>query len=435
MNKLMILAVITAGVLIGAGIYIVYDFDDTKISDDNNLNDEPFEPVNDTNGNTSFTGYTNDSVVNAMNNFSFNLYNKLFSNEENVFYSPYSVFTALAMTYEGAVGDTALDMAKVLGIPNNNETVLKTIKSLYEYLNQNDFYNISTANALWIRENFKLLESYIDTIVNYYGGEASEIDFSNPEEASEIINLWVENHTNGLIEDLVPPNAIDPFYTYLILTNAIHFKGTWETRFEVDNTTNRSFYLPDGEEIKVPTMSIVNTNNTFNYTETDELQLLELPYTGKDMSMIILLPKNGYNLSTVRNSFNNENLSSWQESFNETELDIYLPKFKIETTYGMVDYLQVLGMNKPFSDSADFSNITDEADLFISDVIHKAYIEVDEEGTEAAAATAVIMATTSVDPNQPERIEFRADQPFTFLIQQKTTGNILFMGNVINPLD
>ncbi len=433
MNKLVLLAIITAGVLVAAGTYSVFDFNEKKDDNDNPLGPNPRDN-NETGENTSFSGYYNNSVVNAMNNFSFDLYKQLFVSDENVFYSPYSVFTALSMTYEGAVGDTASDMANVLGIKNNNETVLKAMKSLYKYFNQNGSYNISTANALWVRENFELLQNYLEKIQNYYGGNASEVDFSNQTQAANIINSWVENHTNGLIEDLVPASVIDPIYTYLILTNAIYFKGIWEVKFDPDNTTDQSFYPSNEEEIQVPTMTMVDTDDTFNYTSTDELQVLELPYKGDDLSMIILLPKEGYTISNVKDILSIENLSSWKDAFTENELDIYLPKFKMETKYELKQYLQSIGMTKPFMHSADFSNISNNTDLFIDLVIHKAYIDVDENGTEAAAATAVVIRTTSVE-DPPERIEFRADHPFTFLIQQKTTGNILFMGNVVNPLE
>jgi len=433
MNKLVLLAIVTAGVLVAAGAYTVFDFEEK--SGNKNLPVGPNTPNNnETSENTSFSGYYNNSVVNAMNNFSFDLYKQLFVSDENVFYSPYSVFTALAMTYEGAVGDTAVEMGNVLGIRNNNETVLKAMKCLYEYFNQNESYNISTANALWVRENFELLQTYLEKIQNYYGGNASEVDFSNPTEAANIINSWVENHTNGLIKDLVPSEVIDPIYTYLILTNAIYFKGIWEVKFDPDNTSDQSFYLSTEEKIQVPTMTLVDTDDTFNYTSTDELQILELPYKGGDLSMIMLLPKEGYNISDVKDFLSIENLSGWKDSFTATELDIYLPKFKMETKYELKQYLQNIGMNKPFAGSADFSNISNVTDLFIDEVIHKAYIDVDENGTEAAAATAAVMKTTSIE-DPPERIEFRADHPFTFLIQQKTTGNILFMGNVVNPVD
>lgn len=434
MNKLIFLAILTAAVLVSAGVYTVFDFEEPSNNDDikKPLGPNPPGPVVN-NENMSFTGFSNGSVVDAMNRFSFDLYKELFSSDENVFYSPYSVFTALAMTYEGAVGDTADDMGKVLGVQNNNETVLKTMKSLYEYLNQNGSYNISTANALWIRENLELLHKYSERIENYYGGIASEVDFTDPQKASDIINNWVENNTNGLIKDLVPPGVIDPIYTYLILTNAIYFKGIWDVKFDPDNTTNMSFNTSEDGEIQVPTMSIVDTDETFNYTETDELQILELPYSGGDLSMILLLPKEGCNLSYATKFYNVENLSNWNALFSKTELDIYLPKFKIETKYELKNYLQALGMNEAFQYNADFTNISNETNLFIDEVIHKAYIDVDENGTEAAAATAAVMKTTSIE--QPERTEFIVDHPFTFMIQQKTTGNILFMGNVVNPIE
>ena len=338
------------------------------------------------------------------------------------------------MTYEGARNNTADEMESVLNIEQDNESFHQYMKSLYEYLNENADYNISTANALWVRENFELLEEYIDTIETYYGGISSEVDFSKPEEAAEIINQWVENQTNNLIKDLVPSDVIDPVLTMLILTNAIYFKGTWQIKFDEVNTTDKDFTDYEGNLIRVPTMRLTGTENKFNYTETEDLQILELPYTGNEISMTILLPKEGVELSDVINSIDKDSISEWIDSMYETEVDIYLPKFKFETSYGLNDYLIELGMKDAFSSFADFSGIDGRPDLFISDVLHKAFINVSEEGTEAAAATAVVINLKSIDGGGSSRLEFNADHPFLFLIQHKETGTILFLGSIGNPL-
>jgi serpin B len=371
----------------------------------------------------------------AVNSFAFDFFKGLNKESEgNLFISPYSIFTALAMTYEGARNETAEEMASVLNIEQDNDSFHQYMKGLYEYLNENAEYNISTANAMWVRENFELLQDYIDVIQNFYSGEASVVDFSNPVKASDLINSWIENKTNNLIKDLISPSAINPALTMLVLTNAIYFKGIWQTQFDEVNTTDRDFVVSDGNNVTVPTMRLTQTEDIFNYTETEDLQILELPYTGDGVSMVILLPKDGVDMADVINSIDEESYSNWIDSLNESYVDIYLPKFKFETSYLLNDYLIDLGMQNAFSGQADFSGIDGRPDLSIDSVIHKAFIEVNEEGTEAAAATAVIMTLTiNGHDTDDSRIVFDCDHPFLFLIQHKDTGTILFLGSVNNP--
>ena len=395
----------------------------------NDISEEKQESDNDDNsivvGNIS-------SFDEAVNVFGFNMFKQLnYENDGNIFFSPYSVFTALAMTYEGAKGVTADEMSSVLSVEQDNESLHYYMKSLYEFLNnENDDYNISTANALWVKENLQLLDDYLKVIWDYYGGDATDVDFNNPQEAAGIINQWVENNTNGLIKDLITESAISPL-TALILTNAIYFKGVWKVQFDPENTTDKDFEISSGNSVKVSTMNLIETEDVFNYTETDDLQILELPYTGNDLSMIILLPKNN-DLSDIIDLIDNDKLSEWKESMSEISLDIYLPKFKVETSYSLKDTLKQLGMEDPFTLSADFSGITGGKDLFISNVVHKAFVEVNEEGTEAAAATAVIMDLTAVNGDS-SRIVFDCDHPFMYLIQHKETGTILFLGSISDP--
>ncbi len=410
------LIIISAAVLVA----IIQNQPDSNIIDEDIIpDDDKPTPV----GNLTFPY--------AVNTFAFDFFRKLYEvNEGNLFISPYSIFTALAMTYEGAKGDTANEMADVLSVEQDNKSFHNYMKNLYEELNvKNTDYNISTANALWVKENLEPLESYLNVIQDYYGGDATEVDYSNPTKSAKIINQWVENQTNGLIKDLITESAIGPL-TALILTNAIYFKGIWKTQFDPVNTTDRTFEITVEDSAEVPTMSLVDTEDVFNYTETDKLQILELPYTGNDISMIILLPKEN-DLSSMIDSIGSSEFSKWTNSMVETEVDIYLPKFKIETSYTLNDYLQKLGMNIPFTSSADFTGIIGSGGLFISQVLHKAFIEVNEEGTEAAAATAVIMTLTA--NGEESRIVFDCDHPFMYLIQHKKTGTILFMGLISDP--
>ena len=418
-----IASIVVAFIVISAAVFVVLLQNQSGsdiINEDVTSDDEELTPVGDL------------PFHEAVNAFAFDIFREVHEgNEGNLFISPYSIFTALAMTYEGARGETADEMATVLSVEQDNESFHTYMKNLYEVLNtKNEEYNISTANALWVKENLQLLEVYLNVIQEYYGGDAAEVDYSNPTEAAAIINQWVENQTNGLIKDLITADAINPL-TALILTNAIYFKGIWKTQFDPVNTTNRTFEISAGTSVETPTMSLIDTEDVFNYAETDDLQILELPYTGDDISMIILLPKNN-DLSSTIDTIDSDMFSEWTESMVETKVDIYLPKFKVETSYTLKNYLIELGMNIPFTSSADFSGITGGKDLFISQVIHKAFIDVNEEGTEAAAATAVIMEFTSNGGSS--RIVFNCNHPFIYLIQHKQTETILFMGSISDPL-
>jgi len=367
-----------------------------------------------------------------MNDFALRLYKELCSKTNgSVFFSPYSIYVALAMAFEGARSSTAEEMSHVLGYQQGNSTMLSTLYRLWQIYNNNTAFNLSTANALWLSKDFKILDDYVEKITTYFAGHASEVDFSNPVAAAKEINDWVEQNTNGRIKDLVPPSAIDSL-TRLILTNAIYFKGTWKYPFDKNMTMNASFFVSSTQIVQVPMMNLIGTDILFNYTETETVQVLELMYAGDNVSMLIILPKNN-NLDSVEQNLTLAQLKDWKNALHQTKIDIILPKFKLETSYSLNDPLQKMGMVHAFSD-ADFSGITGSRDLFISAVLHKAFIEVNEEGTEAAAATAIIFAQTSIN-GEPPRLVFNADHPFLFVIQHNDTGNILFMGKIVNPAE
>lgn len=375
---------------------------------------------------------TNDSVgslSSAMNGFSFDMYRELgIDSDENVFFSPYSIFVALAMTYEGAKGETAEQMKDVLGFEQNDEVSLCSFGRIYNLLNIDSEYILNTANALWTMKDYPFLQEYLSFIDNYYMGKATDVDFTNPSKAAEIINSWVEKNTGGKIEDMLSSSDISPG-TVLILSNAIYFKGLWLTQFDSEDTVERDFEVTPTEKVHVPTMVLTGSEQLFNYSETDELQILELPYKGDDVSMVIILPKDN-NISEVEQMVNSENLTTWMGSMQPASVDIYLPKFTYKTEYNLKDMLIVMGMDIAFSFDADFSGMNGYGGLFIEKVLHKAFIEVTEEGTEAAAATTVHMLETAM-PGEPE--VFDADHPFLYLIKHKETGTILFMGKVVDP--
>jgi len=378
---------------------------------------------------TYATAESVDSLSGAMNGFSFEMYNELgIDSDENVFFSPYSIFVALAMTYEGAHGDTAVQMKNVLGFEQNDEVSLCSFGRIYNLLNIDSEYTLNTANALWTMKDYPFLEEYLSFIDNYYMGKATDVDFTNPGEAAEIINSWVEENTGGKIEDMLSSSDISPS-TVLILSNAIYFKGLWMTQFDIEDTVDRDFEITPTEIVQVPTMALTGSEKSFNYTETDDLQILELPYKGDAVSMIIILPKEN-NISSVEQMLNNENLATWMDSMYPTDVDIYLPKFTFKTEYNLKEMLIAMGMDIAFRSDADFSVMNGYGGLFIEKVLHKAFIEVNEKGTEAAAATTVhILERTAPEPPKI----FDANHPFLYLIQHKETETILFMGKVVDP--
>ena len=369
-------------------------------------------------------------VANANNKFAFDLYSKLNKSEKgNVFYSPYSISAALAMTYEGAEGKTAEEMKSVFHFPENN-ILRPNFAAIYNDINNGaEDYELRTGNALWVQQDFPFLTDYTSRVEKYYGGKAANLDFVKENEKSrQTINSFIGEQTNNKIKDLIPTGFLNTM-TRLVLTNAIYFKGTWQWEFDTSDTRDSEFKITPTNIVKTPMMNMDPDKVSFNYADTGDLQILELPYKGDEISMLVLLPSE--NLDAIENTLTVEKLNEYKSKMKETKLDsISLPKFDFDTKYFMKDVLSALGMPTAFSESADFSGMTGKRDLFISFVIHQAYVKVDEKGTEAAAATAAGMEkTTSVMP----RTDFRADHPFIFLIQEKDTGNILFFGRMVDP--
>ena len=372
-----------------------------------------------------------NEVIKANNQFAFSLYKELRNDSENIFFSPYSISAALAMTYEGAKGKTAEEIQKIFDFPADDISRRSSFAKIYNDLNKNENkYDLSTANALWGQRNFSFEEEYIKTVKDYYAGKLENLDFkTEAEESRKIINKWIEQQTNNKITDMIPSGAIDSL-TRLVITNAIYFKGDWLIEFDKKNTRDQDFKISEGSEIKVPMMGLRGEKAEFSYAETDDVQLIELLYQGEEISMLVILPKEG-TLDDFEKSLDYEKLSELKNQLEKQRVDVYLPKFKFETKSMLKQALSGMGMPTAFSEYADFSGMTNQERLKIAEVIHQAYIDVNEEGTEAAAATAVVMKTVSISPIIPV---FRADSPFIFLIQQKDTGNILFMGRVLNPV-
>ena len=367
-----------------------------------------------------------EATVNAYNGFAFDLYRRYGAGDGNILFSPYSISTALSMTYEGARGLTAEEMEEVFGFLEDPSARLPTVARIYNTLNGKDReYALHTVNALWMQQGYNVLEEYVDAITGYYGGEANVLDFvAKPEESRLTINDWVEERTSDRIKDLFPEGSIDSAVR-LVLTNAIYFKGDWLYAFDEEATSVEDFHVSPSTAVEADMMSL---HGSFNYLEADGFQLLELPYAGGDVSMLLLLPEEG-SMGEVEARLSAEWLDEWVALMEEAEVDVYLPRFSFETKYFMAEDLAEMGMPMAFTGEADFSGMTGTRGLYIDMVIHQAFIEVNEEGTEAAAATGVSMRLTAAPPGEV----FRADRPFVFLIRDVETGLVMFMGRVSDP--
>lgn len=369
-------------------------------------------------------------VVKGNSDFGFDLYQELKGGKGNLFFSPYSISTALAMTYAGARGQTEKEMAEVLHVSLQQEPLHSSFLKLQSELNaiQNKGHiKLSIANSLWAQEGYHFLDTFFDLSKKNYGAGLNFVDFATQiEVARKTINIWVEDKTQQKIKELIKPNMIDSFTT-LVLCNAVYFKGDWLSQFDKKRTIDADFYASPDKTIKV---SMMSQKSKFKFKDFNDFSAIELPYDGNDLSMIVFLPKKVDKLVNLERNLTNENVKNWISEISrsyESEILVSLPKFKTTCEFELADVLIEMGMPHAFAD-ADFSGMTGKKDLFISKVIHKAFVDVNEEGTEAAAATAVVMQLAISRP-----LTFRADHPFVFLIRENQTGSILFIGRIVDP--
>jgi serpin B len=287
-------------------------------------------------------------------------------------------------------------------------------------------FRLNIVNGLWGQDGYGFLPEFLDVLAENYGAGLRLLDFRNAaEESRVVINDWVSDQTEDRIQDLIPQGAIDPL-TRLVLTNAIYFNAAWDNPFEPNLTEDGPFYLLDGGEVTVPMM---RQTESFGYTEGEGYQAVELRYDGGELSMVILLPEAG-EFETFEGSMDAARVDAIVAALAHREVALKMPKFEFDSDFSLQDPLVAMGMPDAFAEVADFSGMTGNRDLFIADVIHQAFVSVDEAGTEAAAATAVIMAELAV-PAEP--VEVTVDHPFVFLIRDIETGAILFVGRVVNP--
>ena len=336
------------------------------------------------------------------------------------------------MAYAGAEGETERQMADVLHFELPEGRLHAAYGTLAAVLNAGTKdYRLSTANRLWGQNTYPFHDEYLATTRDQYRAELARIDFAQTEQARQTINAWVEKQTAGKIADLIPPGVLEPI-TRLVLTNAVYFKGNWADEFPKGATEEADFHVTSDKTTRVPLM---HQTDEFGYAESDGLQVLAMPYAGRDLSMVVLLPTDADGLADLEKRLTAENLASWTSGLGERKVRVFLPRFKMTSEFSLKETLQALGMTLPFSETeADFSGISSAEELMISAVVHKAYVEVNEQGTEAAAASAVLIAPRSAPFERPEQPPvFRADHPFVFLIRDNRTGAILFLGRVVNP--
>lgn len=376
------------------------------------------------------------TVVRGNNAFALDLYSQLRDREGNLFFSPYSISTALAMTYAGARGQTATEMAKVLHITLEQERLHAAFADLSAKLNPTNqqVYQLSVANRLWGQKGYSFLNTFVN-LTQDYGAGVEQVDFAHAAEQARIsINSWAEQKTDRKIQNLIPQGLLNS-EAKLVLTNAIYFKATWYSQFNPQNTKDQPFSITANQQVKVPMMY---QEAALPYADLENLQVIELPYgdmqsdDGSKLSLVILLPKQVDGLTVLEEQLTLENLDKWLASLRNDgqSVEIWLPKFKLASGIELKQVLSKMGMASAFINGvANFSGMNGKQNLFIFAALHKAFVDLNEKGTEAAAATAVNAGTRGGSTT------FRADHPFIFLIRDNQSSSILFLGRVVNPVE
>jgi serpin B len=371
-------------------------------------------------------------VVEGNNAFAVALYHQLSHQAGNLFFSPESISTALAMAYAGARGSTASEMAKALHFTVPPGQLHPAMGALLRDLNATHTdYQLNVANALWTQQGYTFLDQFLNLLKTDYGAGLQQVDFKGaPEAARSTINQWVEQKTQDKIKDLLARGSLRPD-TRLVLTNAIYFKGNWQTQFDKAQTKTEDFYLSQTQPAATPLM---HREGSFGYFDGGTFQVLEIPYKSKALSLIVLLPKERSGLPGLEDAMTASNMQQWLSRVVPVpKVVVTIPRFKSTQEFELSTALRALGMPQAFGGGADFSGMTGKRDFAISAVIHKAFVDVNEEGTEAAAATAVTMRALAMRAPGPPPPVFRADHPFVFVIRDNSARSILFMGRITDP--
>ena len=373
-------------------------------------------------------------LVQGNTTFALDMYQKARDSEGNIFFSPYSISTVFAMTYAGARCETQKQMAGVFRFsldPDQLHSAFSELQAHFQNLQKNKILRLNIANALWIQKEYALLQTFVELTRKYYQANLFDMNFrEDPEGSRSKINDWVEEKTEGKIQDLLPSGTIKSL-TRLVLTNTIYFKAEWQNTFNARSTLEQDFWITPEDTIKVQMMS---QKDRFGYGENETLQILEMPYIRGDLSMFVFLPKKKDGLQNLESNLDIETLKEWTSNLMPQQVNVFFPKFTTSQNIDLKTILKSLGMVDAFTENADFSGMEPKKELFITDAIHKAFIDVDEVGTEAAASTAVSVGVTSMPP--PKVVpEFRADHPFFYIIKDNKAEGILFMGRLTRPAE
>lgn len=375
-----------------------------------------------------FTGELRHAVASG-NAFATDLYSRLAGEDGNLFFSPHSVHVALSMTLAGAAGETESGMRSALHAGKTGDAFHAGLATLDSTLRNraDEGLELSVANAIWGDRRTPFEQPFLSLLEEHYGAGLRQVDLADLPGACRTINGWVEDQTRGRIQDLLDPSGLTP-PVKLVLTNAIYFKGLWVKTFDEAKTRDLPFRTGAGLSVDVPMMS---QEGRFPYYKGEGFAALEMPYEGEDLAMLILLPDDDSGMADLEARLSPQALEEWTSSLREQKVHVVVPRFKLETRYTLNEQLVAMGMDLAFdSRAADFTRMTGKSDLYISLVAHKAFVEVSEEGTEAAAATGVVM-TLKAAPRPLE--QFVADHPFLFLIRDRKTGAILFLGRLTTP--
>jgi len=363
----------------------------------------------------------------SINKFSFKIFEQLYIKGDNCFFSPYSIFGALSMTYAGAADNTKTDMEKTLGITDNT-IVHSGFKEITNSIMQNKEIQFLSSNSLWLQKNFKLEKEYTKLVEENYLAKCKNVDFKDEtdrEKGRKEINTWVDKQTKGNITDFIKPGILSES-TAMVLIKAVYFKAIWQSEFSPQNTKNAKFLAVIGDSIDCKMM---NNELKTNYFEDNLAQVIEIPYESNKSSMIVILPKDS--AKSDLKQFGSAYLNKFYQHLELVDVNLSLPSFKMEVEYELSDALKKMGMKSAFDPGANFSGITGQKDLIVTNVLHKSIIDVSEKGTEASSTTAVIsMRSTSINKKP---IVFKADHPFIFFIKDRGTGVIIFMGYLAQP--
>lgn len=377
-------------------------------------------------------------IAQGNTDFAINLYKQLSNSKGNIFFSPFSISTAVSIVYSGARGNTESQIKQVFHfLPDQNSQhqaygkILKSYQQSDPAASRWQTFKLNIANAVWVEKQYKFLKSFLDVAEANYGSVLFNVDFKNAfESARKQINKWVEEQTKGKIKDLIGPNVLNSS-TRFVITNAIYFKGKWKNTFRKSATTPKDFYITPTSLVKVPMMS---QTDDFKYMENASFQMLEMPYEFCSIAMYVILPKKLDGLSDVEASLTSAVLNNSFKSLETREVVTSFPKYKIDSQFELSKILSKMGMPDAFVfGKADFSGINGNKELYISTVIHKAFVDVDEEGTEAAAATAIAGVAGCAMPEPKPKVEFNANHPFIYLIRDSKNETILFMGRIKKP--